>query len=113
MTRQKHLPNLVPPPKVAANARQGLQLREKFSRGGTDVGVRRAQGLAASHVIAPEEAAQIASYFARHAVDKQAQSHEWGDTDNPSAGFIAWLLWGGEEGEAWAKKLKDEFDKTE
>ena len=111
MTARKTSPSLVPPAKVAANASKGLELRKKFGRGGTDVGVKRAEGLAARRAIAPEEAAHIASYFARHAVDKDAKSHDWGDMDNPSAGFIAWLLWGGDEGQAWAGKLKAELER--
>ena len=42
------------------------------------------------------------SYFARHAVDKAGKSHVWGSNDDPSAGYIAWLLWGGDDGQAWA-----------
>ncbi len=40
----------------------------------------------------------MSAYFARHDVDKAAVSHEWGDESDPSAGYIAWLLWGGEPG---------------
>ena len=35
-----------PTREVASAARRGLRLREKFGRGGTDVGVRRAHQLA-------------------------------------------------------------------
>jgi hypothetical protein len=45
----------------------------------------------------------MASYFARHAVDKQAHAHQWNSNSDPSAGFIAWLLWGGEDGRKWAE----------
>ena len=54
------------------------------------------------------------SYFARHAVDKEGKTHTWGSNDNPSAGYIAWLLWGGDEGQVWADrhaaKLADHAD---
>ncbi|MBB4614425.1 hypothetical protein [Novosphingobium taihuense] len=43
------------------------------------------------------------SYFARHAVDKKAAQDRWNNDSDPSAGFIAWLLWGGDAGETWAK----------
>ena len=39
-------PGLIPPADVAAAAKRGLELREKFRRGGTSVGVHRAKGLA-------------------------------------------------------------------
>ena len=35
----------VPPAEVRANAKQGLELREKHGRGGTEVGVARARDL--------------------------------------------------------------------
>jgi hypothetical protein len=38
-------PGLIPPADVAAAAKRGLELREKFRRGGTSVGVHRAKGL--------------------------------------------------------------------
>jgi len=99
-------PDLKPPAAVAAAAKKGLELREKFGRGGTDVGVSRAQGLAARHAVTAGDIAHIASYFARHTVDKEAKAHEWGDDADPSAGYVAWLLWGGDPGKAWAEKLK-------
>ena len=46
----------------------------------------------------------VANYCARHAVNKDAKSSVWGDVSHPSAGFTAWLLWGGDEGETWAKR---------
>ena len=99
-------PDLTPPAAVAAAARKGLELRASFNRGGTEVGVRRAEGLAERKAVTKDDVIAIASYFARHAVDKEAKSHEWGDEADPSAGYIAWLLWGGDPGQAWADRLK-------
>ena len=102
--------DLVPPAAVAANARKGLELRERFGRGGTDVGVARAEGLAARKAVPEDEIPHIASYFARHEVDKDTHTHKWGDDKDPSAGYIAWLLWGGDEGRRWAEGLKQKLD---
>ena len=99
-------PSMTPPPAVAAAAKKGLELRAELNRGGTDVGVKRAEQLAARHDVSEEDVAHIVSYFARHAVDKDAKAHEWGDESNPSAGYIAWLLWGGDAGKEWADGLK-------
>ena len=44
------------------------------------------------------------SYFARHAVDKQGKTHDWGSSTDPSAGYIAWLLWGGDAAQKWAER---------
>lgn len=93
-----------PTAKMAANAKKGLMLREEFGRGGTDVGVHRAEQLAAKKKLTAEDVKSMHSYFARHDVDKQGKSHEWGSDTDPSAGYIAWLLWGGDEGKAWADR---------
>lgn len=96
---------LTPTAKMAANAARGLELRARFGRGGTEVGVRRAQQLIAREPLEPADIKSMYSYFARHEVDKRGR--DWGNPDAPSAGYIAWLLWGGEEGKAWvAEKRK-------
>jgi hypothetical protein len=89
---------------MAKNAQKGLDLREKFGRGGTDVGVNRAQQIIEGKPMSDEDVKSMHSYFARHTVDKDSKSHDWGDENDPSAGYIAWLLWGGEEGKTWADK---------
>ena len=43
-------------------------------------------------------------------MDKESHSHVWGDEQNPSAGYIAWLLWGGDEGKAWVDKKRSVMD---
>ena len=99
-------PDLTPPAAVAKAARQGLDLRAKFKRGGTEVGVRRAEQLSARQPVTESDIAKIGSYFKRHTVDKRAKAHKWGDLDDPSPGYIAWLLWGGDAGEKWADGAK-------
>jgi hypothetical protein len=104
-------PGLIPPAEVAAAAKKGLELREKFRRGGTSVGVHRKATRGASRRLLARYYRDQA-YFARHNVDKAAKSHEWGDETDPSAGYIAWLLWGGEPGRRWADSLKERLNKT-
>lgn len=90
---------------VAKQAAKGLELRETFKRGGTEVGVARARDLKNQRELSVDTVKRMKSYFARHNVDKRAKN--FGDDDNPSAGYIAWLLWGGDEGRDWASsKLK-------
>ena len=98
-----------PTAKMAANATLGLKLRKRFGRGGTEVGVRRARQLAAREDLAPADIKSMYSYFARHAVDKNTTRHVWGSTEDPSAGFIAWLLWGGDEGKVWVGKQREKL----
>ena len=105
-------PGLIPPADVAAAAKKGLELREKFHRGGTSVGVHRARRLAERRDVSFRDITAISAYFARHEVDKASKSHEWGDETDPSAGYIAWLLWGGEPGRRWADGLTARLNKT-
>ena len=104
-------PGLVPPADVAAAAKRGLELREKFHRGGTSVGVHRAKQLAERRDVSFRDITAISAYFARHEVDKASKSHEWGDEADPSPGYIAWLLWGGEAGRRWADGLNARMNK--
>jgi len=92
--------------KMAANARLGLRLREQFRRGGTEVGVRRACQLAERRELEPSDIKSMYSYFARHEVDKNTTRYRWGSTEDPSPGFVAWLLWGGEEGKEWVNRKR-------
>lgn len=87
--------------RMAAAARRGLRLRDKFDRGGTDVGVRRAHQLANGDEISVADIRSMHSYFARHGIDKEGHAHKWNSDSDPSAGFIAWLLWGGDAGKKW------------
>jgi hypothetical protein len=47
----------------------------------------------------------MASYFARHAIDKRAQGFRPGEPGYPSAGRIAWALWGGDAGQTFARSI--------
>jgi hypothetical protein len=98
-----------PTKKMAANAQKGLDLREKFDRGGTDVGVKRAKQIVDGGPMSDEDVKSMHSYFARHDVDKDAKAHDWGDDKDPSAGYVAWLLWGGDEGRTWADQHREKI----
>ncbi len=91
-----------PTQRMASAARRGLRLREKFGRGGTDVGVERAHQLAERRDVSEADVKSMHSFFTRHAVDKNTETHKWNSDSDPSAGFIAWLLWGGDAGKKWA-----------
>lgn len=100
-----------PPKTVASAAQHGLNLREKFGRGGTEVGVARATQLANRRPVSEATIYRMTSYFARHAVDRQAEG--WGNESDPSAGYIAWLLWGGDPGRDWSESIKKRLDAAE
>lgn len=100
--------DLKPTQEMAANAARGLELREKHGRGGTEVGVARARDLKNRANLSPETVRRMDSFFARHAVDKEGEG--WG---KDSAGWIAFLLWGGEAGKDWAARKAKELDRAE
>ena len=92
---------VTPPPEVAAVAQKGLDLAAKFHRGVKTAALRRAQGLAERRPVSWRELAAISDFFVRHSADGCAAPPGGGDDENPSAAYIAWLLWGGDSGKAW------------
>jgi hypothetical protein len=100
--------DLQPTAEMAANAKRGLALRDEHGRGGTEVGVARARDISNRKNLSPDTVRRMNSYFARHEVDKKGEG--WGED---SAGYIAWLLWGGDEGKAWAARKSKELDRKQ
>lgn len=92
------------PVEVAAVAKRGLENRRKYGRGGTLVGARRASQLANRDVVSIETIKRMVAYFERHEADLEAPAARPGHPQYPSAGRIAWDLWGGAPGRAWAKR---------
>lgn len=86
-----------PPADVAVVARRALELRRRYGRGGTMIGVRRAVQLANRQAVSVDTVRRMVSFFARHAKDNRS--------DPTSAASIAWGLWGGDRGRAWARSL--------
>lgn len=96
-----------PPSSVRAAARRGLELRKKYGKGGLTTqeagkqgigsGVARASDLAAGSAISYETIKRMSAFFSRHEKNKSG-----GEND---AGFIAWQLWGGNAGRAWANRI--------
>ena len=106
------------PASVRKAAAKGLELRAKFNRGGLSIqeaskqgvgsGVARARDLIKGKV-SLETIKRMRSYFARHAIDAKAKGDEsrgyWGQDGNASAGWIAWLLWGGDPAKRWVETI--------
>lgn len=100
------------PPAVAAEAKRGLELRREYGRGGTLVGARRASQLAGRKVVSVETLRRMVAYFDRHEIDLDAPAARRGAPGYPSAGRIAWLLWGGDSGRAWARRVLRAYEAT-
>lgn len=100
----------VPTDEMASEAERGLAWREEFGRGGTLVGVARARDIANKRTLSPSTIRRMRSYFARHEVDKEGEGFSPGEDGYPSAGRIAWALWGGDPGKAWVEDQIDDLE---
>lgn len=105
--------DFTPPASVRAAAEAGLAKRREFGRGGTGIGIARARDLSGGKSISPDTARRMVSFFARHEVDKRASGFSAGEDGYPSNGRIAWELWGGDAGQAWANKLVRQMEAAE
>lgn len=94
-----------PPAGVRKEAKRGLEWRREYKRGGTEVGVARARDLANGRDVSPTTARRMKAYFDRHESDRDGQGWSPGEDGYPSAGRIAWALWGGDPGRSWSAKL--------
>ena len=108
--------DLQPTEGMADLAARGLELREEFGRGGTEVGVARARDIKNRANLSPETVGRMANFFSRHRVDLDAPAAKPDHAEYPSAGVVAWLLWGGDPGDpdgagaAWADRKLDELE---
>ena len=102
--------DFTPPEGARKQARQGLELRKEHGRGGTAVGVARARDLANGKAMSPSTIKRMVSFFARHEVDKKGKGFKSGSEGYPSAGLVAWKLWGGDAGKAWCNKVAAQMD---
>jgi len=103
--------NLKPTEEMASNAARGLELRRKYNRGGTSVGVARARDISNRKQLSHSTVKRMVSYFARHEVDKDSPNWPTDKNGRPSNGYIAWLLWGGDSGRAWANARSKQIDR--
>lgn len=111
-----------PPQSVADEAEKGLEYREKASPSnkggltpaqaaeqGIGSGVQRAVNLKNRDNISPDTIKQMTAFFSRHEKNKgvapEHKSKPWNDKGN-----VAWLIWGGDPGRAWAEKVKKQME---
>ena len=117
--KYKHI-NFKPPSGVASAAAKGLDYRKRAGgRGGLTPsqaaeqgigsGVARAASLKNRQTMSPKVIRQMVAFFSRHqknaSVDPRFKATPWRDR-----GYVAWLLWGGDPGKAWANKVRDQMD---
>ena len=97
---------------MVKEAKQGLKWRKEYGRGGTAVGVARARDIINGD-LSIKTIKRMYSYFSRHEVDKKGEGYKPGQKGYPSAGRIAWSLWGGDSGFSWSKKKIEQIKKEE
>lgn len=90
-------------------ARRALRWKEEGRQGGTRVGLARANQIANDELISEDTILRMYSFFRRHEVDKEAEGFDQGEAGFPSPGRVAWDLWGGDAGYAWATRLRDKI----
>lgn len=94
---------------MASAARRALQWKKEGKRGGTRVGLARANQLARKEALSASTVMRMYSFFSRHAVDKKATGFSSGEEGFPSPGRVAWDLWGGDAGASWSKQKRDQI----
>lgn len=108
-----------PPESVRSAAARGLEMRSKWKRGGITnseassqgigSGVQRAVNLKNGDAISLATVKRMNAFFSRHA--KNYKPGEKEPDGGPTAGTIAWLLWGGNAGKSWAAGIVNRVEK--
>ena len=91
----------VAPADVREIARDALERRRRYGRGGTQVGVARARDIANGRNLSPRTLARMRSFFARHDTPAERAARA---RDPMSPAAIAWDLWGGDPARAWIER---------
>ena len=93
-------------------ARRGLELRKKWNRGGLDTRQANAEGVGsgvarASDIIqgslSLDSVKRMHAFFSRHEKNYNPSKREL--DGGPTAGTIAWYLWGGSSARAWSSAI--------
>jgi phage head maturation protease len=103
------LESFIPPVEVQANARRALEVRAskpESQRGMLAVGLGRARDLSSGRPVSLDIIRRMSSFFARHAVDKKGET--W---DEMGPGWQAWMGWGGDAGQRWARRILSRYER--
>ena len=103
------------PAAAKKNAQMAIDWKEKYGRdevpAGTPVGWARAHQLAKGEKISAETVKRMSAFNRHRKNSKIAPEHK--DTPWKDNGYVAWLIWGGDEGVDWAMKKSKEIDAME
>ena len=93
-------------------ARRYREWKKEGRKGGTDVAARRATQILSGDELSDDTIVAMSAWFARHAVDKQAEGFSPGEDGYPSPGRVAWAAWGGDAGKSWSDKHREGIDRA-
>ena len=112
--------DFTPPKAVSKAAKKGLEYRSRqgdkagltpseASKEGIGSGVQRAVNLKNRDSISPKVIRQMDRFFSRHeknkSINPEFKGEPWKDK-----GYVSWLLWGGDPGQSWVKKIIRQMD---
>ena len=94
-------------------AQRALDWKAEGFDGGTRVGLARANQIVNGEQLSEDTILRMYSFFSRHEVDKKAEGFNAGEDGFPSAGRVAWDLWGGDAGFRWATSKRNQIQGEE
>jgi len=101
-----------PTDSMVAAARRALEWKKEGKRGGTSIGLARANQIVNRENLSDSTVKRMYSFFSRHEVDKKATGFSSGEEGFPSPGRVAWDLWGGDAGFSWSRKKVAGMEKS-
>ena len=105
--------DLVATKQMQRAAKRGKDLRRKHRRGGTRKALNMANRILSGQDIHPDNVRDMFAFFERFSAEAQKQrgTEKW-DTASDRVGplRIAWDLWGGDSGRAWARRKRNQLD---
>ena len=101
----------IPTKGMQEEAERAIKWKEEGRKGGTRIGLVRARQILRGDPMSLDIVKRMYSYFSRHEVDTKAEGFEPGENGYPSAGRVAWGLWGGDAGYSWSKYIVENLKK--
>jgi len=102
----------VPTSGMKSAARRALEWKKEGRRGGTRVGLARANQIVNGENLSESTVMRMYSFFSRHEVDKKATGFSSGEEGFPSPGRVAWDLWGGDAGFSWSRQKAEQIKRN-
>ena len=95
------------PDKVKETAKQGIELRKEYKRGGTPAAIQMAKDLVTKDELSMPKVKAMKAYFFRNKTQVQQgeAGHRPSSNTIPSDEWIAWQLYGGNPGRDWVEGI--------